>query len=186
MTSDSGSDLSRRTEDPATPVIPSPALSAGERRWAWVVTVVVVVLVALPGARTLVEGDAADGFPLSTYPMFVHDRGRVVQVPSVVAVGPGTSEPISSSDPVERLSPARIAGTDQVVQASVTVRRAIAAADGGDPGPARELCARAAGEVAAPAEVVVVMETYDLVVWADDTSGDPERRREVARCPARG
>lgn len=157
-----------------------------ERSWARLVAVVTVALVALPGARLALSDDAPDGFPLSTYPMFVHDRGDVVVVPTVVAAAADVGRPVGPGDDVERLSPAAIAGTDQVVQAGVTVRRAIAAAGEGDTGPVAELCEQAAEEVAAPATVIVATEQYDLVAWSAATSSDPAVRTEVHRCPARG
>lgn len=133
----------------------------------------VVAAVVAPGVRLLASPDAPDGFPLSTYPMFTRDRGRVVELATVVAMSPRGE--------VERLSPQVIAGTDQVVQAGVTVRRAV------DAGPvaARRLCADVAGRVAAPATVAVVVERYDVVAWS---SGDrePLERRTHAECEAAG
>jgi hypothetical protein len=99
-----------------------------ERRLALGVAAAVVVGVALPGVRMMASGDAPDGLPLSTYPMFARDRGRVVEQPTVVAVSPDGY--------VERLSPETIAATDQVMQAAEAVRRAL------DAGPAAtRLCA---------------------------------------------
>jgi hypothetical protein len=101
-----------------------------------VVSAAVVVAVAVPGVRLLADGrDAPDGFPLSTYPMFTRDPGGVVELPTVVAVGPGGE--------VERLSPQTIAGTDQVIQAGVAVGRAVR--DG--PAAAGALCREVAGRV---------------------------------------
>lgn len=144
-----------------------------ERRWAVLVSAVAVVAVALPGIRTLASPGAPDGFPLSTYPMFTRDPGREVDQPTVVAVSPGGD--------VERLSPGTIAGTDQVIQAGVAVRRAVA----GGPAAAARLCAEVAGRVAAPATVAVVVERHDVVAWS---AGDrePLERRTVADCEARG
>lgn len=133
----------------------------------------VVAAVVTPGVRLLASPDAPDGFPLSTYPMFTRDRGRVVELATVVAVSP--------QGEVERLSPQVIAGTDQVVQAGVTVRRAVEAG----PAAAGRLCDDVAGRVAAPATVAVVVERYDVVAWS---SGDrePLERRTHAECEAAG
>lgn len=150
------------------------SLGRGERWWASAVVAVVVLLVALPGVRTLVEGrDAADGFPLSTYPMFSRERAREVRIPTVVAV--------REDGEVERLSPRVIAQTDQVIQAATTVSRAVSS-----PARARELCADVAGRVSAPATVAVVVEEHDALRWAADSGTDPLDRREVATCPATG
>lgn len=153
-----------------------------ERVWAMVVVVVMVLAVALPGVRTLLEHDAADGFPLSTYPMFVSDRGRVVQQATVVAVGPDVTEPLAPDDPVERLSPTQIANTDQVVRAATTVRAMVRAGSAS----ARELCEEVAERVPAPATLVVVTEKFDSISWAADNSVDPLERTEHAHCEATG
>lgn len=119
--------------------------------------------------RLLVEGhETPDGFPLSTYPMFARDRGRVVEVPSVVLVRDGE---------VERLSPTTIAGTDQVIEAAVVVGEAVR----GGEGTAGALCEEVLGRVDGPVEVQVVVERYDTVRWAagDD---EPDDRRVVASC----
>lgn len=158
------------------------SMTRRERLWGLLVTVGIVTAVAVPGARTLVESDAADGFPLSTYPMFVADRGRVVQQATVVSADADVTEPIEPSDPVDRLSPSEIARTDQVIQAGATVRDAIRQGASAT----RELCEDVAGHVAAPAVVVVVTETYDPIGWAEDNSVDPVERLEHTRCEATG
>lgn len=143
-------------------------------RWrALLVSAAVVVAVTTPGVRMLVSPEAPDGFPLSTYPMFTRDRGRVVEVATVIAESPRGK--------VERLSPQTIAGTDQVVQAGVTVRRAVTAGAGAS----GRLCDEVAGRVAAPATVAVVVERYDVIRWS---AGDrePLERRTHAECEARG
>jgi hypothetical protein len=143
-----------------------------ERRRALAVTAAVVVGVALPGIRMMASGDAPDGLPLSTYPMFARDPGRVVEQPTVVAVSPDGD--------VERLSPETIAGTDQVMHAARAVRRAL------DAGPAatRALCEEVAGRVDAPASVAVVVERHDGIAWSADDRG-PLDRRTVVTCEAR-
>jgi hypothetical protein len=88
---------------------------------------------------------------------------------------------ISPEGDVERLSPETIAGTDQVIQAGVTVRQAI------DRGPAAAgaLCREVALRVEGPASVAVVVEEHDAVAWS---AGDrePRERRTVAECEADG
>lgn len=131
----------------------------------------VVAAVAVPGMRTIVSGDTPDGFPLSTYPMFTRDPGRVVELPTVIAVSP--------TGAVARLSPETIAGTDQVIQAGVTVRQAIVAG----PGATARLCAEVAERVDDAHTVAVVVERHDTVAWS---AGDrePLERRTVADCEA--
>ena len=115
-------------------------------RVRWLVTAVVAAVVFAPA----VLPDASDGFPISTYPMFTSDRGRVMALDTAVLV---------DGDERERLSPGAISGTDEVVLASTTVRRAIA---GGDAALER-LCHDIAGRVDGPGEVQVVTEVHDTV-----------------------
>lgn len=159
-----------------------------QRWWGLTVTIVVAVLVAWPGIRTIVEGDdAPDGFPLSTYPMFTRDRGRIVETPTVVAVDErnGDGDGDGDESEIRRLSPSVIADTDQVIEAHNVVRQAI---DGGDAASA-ELCdevaarVRGDGDVGPDADVVVqvVVERYDAIRWAAGDS-EPEERDVVASC----
>lgn len=140
-----------------------------------IASVAVATAVALPGMRWLIEAyEPSDGFPISTYPMFTGDPGRIVELPTVVAV--------ASDGAVERLSPQTIAGTDQVIQASVTVRTAVAA--GSD--AARELCNEVADRVGGPTTLAVVVERHDAIAWAADSSIGPVDRRTVVSCEASG
>lgn len=141
----------------------------GERWFAVLVGVAATVAVLVPGVRMLVEGpETPDGYPLSTYPMFARDRGRVVEVPTVVAVRDGE---------VERLSPTAIAGTDQVIEASVVVGDAVR----GGPTAAAALCDEVLGRVGDADEVRVVVERHDGVRWAAGED-EPVERRVVASC----
>lgn len=136
------------------------------------IVAVTVAAVAVPGVRTIVEGgDAPDGFPLSTYPMFTRQRGRVVEVPSVVVDDHGT---------IERLSPLVIAGTDQVIEAHNVVARAISSGQDAS----LDLCRHVAAGLddrPAGATVDVVVERYDALAWAAG-DGEPLERDVVARC----
>lgn len=143
-------------------------------RWrAVVVSTVIVVAVALPGLRWVVETEPSDGFPISTYPMFTRDPGRIVEVPTVVAR--------RADGTVERLSPQAIAGTDQVIQASVTVRAAVAAGHGATQALCDEVAARIGG-----ADLAVLVERHDAIAWAEDNASEPIDRRTVLRCEAGG
>jgi hypothetical protein len=139
-----------------------------ERRRAVLASAVLVAAVGWPAAASLVGHDG-DGFPLSTYPMFSRDPGRVVEVPTVVAVDAGGA--------VRRLSPEQIAHTDQVIQAGVTVQQAIVAG----PAAARDLCEHVAGRLSGAASVAVVVERHDAYAWSAGRR-DPLDRRRVAEC----
>ena len=148
-------------------------MTTAERRRALAISAVVIVLVAWPAIGLLRFGERApDGFPLSTYPMFGHDPGRIVEVPTVVAV--------DADGNIRRLPPTVIAQTDQVIQAYVAVSNAI---NGGE-ASAAEFCRRAARRVPNPdqvVEVLVARERYDSVQWA---AGDrePLARHVYAEC----
>jgi hypothetical protein len=148
-------------------------MTPDERRRAVLVSMAFAAAVTLPGVRVLVEREAGDGFPLSTYPMFDEDPGHVLDLPTVVAV---------TTDGTDRLSPRVIAGTDQVVQAWEAVRAAIA----GGPEATDQLCEEVAGRLDAPVLVTVVIERYDTLEWASDPGAEPQERRTVARCRAHG
>jgi hypothetical protein len=140
---------------------------------ATILSVAFVAAVALPGVRSLLEREPGDGFPLSTYPMFDEDPGRVVEMPTVV---------LETGDRVERLSPRQIAGTDQVIQAWEAVKAAVA----GGPAAAGALCAEVAGRLHRPGEVAVVVERHDVVDWSSHPDAAPLDRRTIARCRAQG
>lgn len=98
-----------------------------------------------------------DSLPLSSYPMFAHDRPAVSRFSVAVNV---------DADGVEhRLDPHQIAGTDQPMQAVMTVRQAISddAAD--------ELCASIAARADQPGTIEIATVTLDAVGWF---AGDKE------------
>lgn len=146
-------------------------MPGGERWWIRLVTLVVVGLVAWPALWPLVGRPAADSFPLSTYPMFAHDRGEMVEVATVVGIAHGE---------IRRLSPELIAGTDQVMLAATAVQRAVAGTAGGP----RALCIEVAGRVDDPAvrRIEVVVERYEVERWP--RASEPLERRLVASCDA--
>lgn len=134
-------------------------------RW-WVTTVVAVVVVA-----PAVWPHASDGFPISTYPMFTSERGRVMALDTVVLADEDGAR--------QRLSPGAISGTDEVVLASTTVRRAIA---GGRSASIR-LCRDVAARVDRPGEIQVVTEVHDTVELLRDGT-EPRSTVVHARCSA--
>ncbi len=103
----------------------------------------------------LVRVAESDTYPLSTYPMFTADRGSIHDFATVVGV--------DGAGAVVRLSPEVIAGTDEVVLASVTVERAVAR------DRAEGLCEAVAARAGRPlTEIIVRSETVDLVAHIVD------------------
>ena len=117
----------------------------------WVVTVAAALAVLAPA---LLPSDA-DGFPISTYPMFTADRGRVVRLDTVVLVRDGERE---------RLSPEVVGGTDEIVLAAVMVSNAI----GDGPVGLERLCSEVAARVDAVGTIEIVTERHDAVALLRD------------------
>jgi hypothetical protein len=135
-------------------------------RMRWLVTVGVALAVLAPA---FLPG-GADGFPISTYPMFTSDRGRVVDLDTVVLVDGGDRR---------RLSPEVIGGTDEIVLASATVSRAIRAG----PAALERLCREVAGRVGRADTIEVVTERHDTVALLQDDA-PPLRTTVHERCVA--
>lgn len=114
-------------------------------------TVVAVALVAAPA----VLPDPADDFPISTYPMFTTERGRVVDLDTAVLV---------DAEGRHRLSPEEVGGTDEIVAAAVAVSRAIA----GGPEALATLCEDIAERVDGPGTLEIVTERHDAVALLQD------------------
>lgn len=115
-----------------------------------------------------------DSFPLSPYPMFARPRPRVATIPHVVA---------RMADGRALVVPPEHLGTDEVMQAFVTVQRAVARG----PAAALRLCRRVAASVATdPAfaglrAVEVRTDAFDVLAYFT-TSRRPLRGRTHARC----
>ncbi|MEM7140633.1 MAG: hypothetical protein AAF548_06320 [Actinomycetota bacterium] len=97
----------------------------------------------------LLREPRSDTYPLSTYPMFASDRGAQHRIATAV-------ERIDEVT-VRRLSPHLIAGTDEVILASVTVQRAIRDDE------ADALCEEIAARLGAGRLVEVRVETVNVV-----------------------
>jgi len=115
------------------------------------VTVAVGLVVVAPA----VLPDAADDFPISTYPMFTTERGEVVDIDTAVRVDDAGRH---------RLSPELVGGTSEIVSAAVTVSRAIAE---GAAALAR-LCGEIADRVDEPGSIEIVTERHDAVALLQD------------------
>lgn len=151
---------------------------------AYLVAAVAAAAVAAPGIATLRGNAGDDSFPLSTYPMFSRERGRVSDFAVVVGY--------DTTGRAHRLSPTVIGGSDQVIHAATTVRNAII----GGPGASDELCIEILGRVLdADREagagfdrddvvtVEIATERHDAVAWFE---GDerPIERTVHATCEA--
>ena len=107
------------------------------------------MVAALLVLAPLLRAPRDDTYPLSTYPMFATDRGSVHAIPTAVEIADDGS--------VVRLSPSLIAGTDEVVLASVTVARAVRR------GEADALCSEILARVGPGRRLEVRSETIDVV-----------------------
>jgi hypothetical protein len=110
---------------------------------------IAVAAVALPGFSD------KDSFPLSNYPMFSYDRGRVNALDTAVG--------ITAAGEQERLTPEVIAGGYEVIHAARTVSKAIRSGDA--PALCAEIAARSGDDDIVRIEVVT--ETYDTIRWFD-------------------
>jgi hypothetical protein len=129
------------------------------------VTVVVSLVLLAPALWP----DPGDDFPISTYPMFTAERGRVVDIDTAVLL---------DGEERHRLSPEIVGGTDEIVSAAVAVSRAIA---GGDAALDR-LCAEIAVRVAGPGSIEIVTERHDAVSLLQE-GAEPIAVTVHARCP---
>jgi hypothetical protein len=140
---------------------------------AYLVSAVVLGAMASPGLRAPHD----DGFPLSTYPMFAHRRGRVNEVTSALAVAPDASE--------ARVPPRYVANAESM-QAFYTLARAVAAGSAA----AQALCEAIAQRLPSASDprlaravrVELVTERVDAI---DYLAGRvlPSGRQVHARCP---
>ena len=137
-----------------------------------------LVLAALLSPLRLDPQDPAqDSFPLSTYPMFSYDRGRIASVTVALALGPGG---------YEAAIPPSFVATSETMQALKTLAKSVR-----EGGPrAAELCASIAERVAsspdpkfrAATEVAFVRNTVDAIDYL--SGADTTRDREIhLRCP---
>jgi hypothetical protein len=126
------------------------------------------VLLALAVGWPALRSSPGDGFPVSSYPMFASDRGRIVTLATAVGLTDRGEE--------LRLGPPAVGGGDEVMLAASAARLAVAGS-----GPdARRYCSEVADRVAdgaGPAEVTMI----EVRTEERDAVADPRARR-----PARG
>lgn len=126
---------------------------AVRRRTRWLIPAVAAVLVLSPVLRD----PSSDTYPLSTYPMFAADRGRVHTIATAVE---------RTGDGFARLSPSLISGSDEAVLASVTVTRAVRR------GEADALCEEILERTGARRRIEVRSETLDVVALIVEGSAE--------------
>ena len=133
------------------------AVRVATMRGSWLAwSVVAAIVVGLGVWPVLAERDS---YPVSNLPMFASPRSRADPVITAVAIG-GEGDDMQ----VWRLGPRRLAGTDEVIAAGSTLRRAVAE------GSSAVLCGEIAARVAVmgPDEaqyIEIVTERYDAVEW---------------------
>jgi hypothetical protein len=110
-----------------------------------------------------------DSLPVSSYPMFARPKPRVSRYPLVVLRDMSGDE--------RRLDAHEIGGTDEPMQAAMTVSQAIRT------GTSPELCAEIAAGLAERGTVEIVTAAYDAIAWFEGIR-DPVDRRVHASCPA--
>ena len=163
----SGGVRPERSTGRSAPTVPSSVVAVAHRVGVAVFSAVLLMGLAWPA----VAPGEHDGLPLSNYPMFAHRRSAVSQFHVAVNI---------DVDGVEhRLDPHQIGGTDQPMQAVMTVRQAIV--DGG----ADELCAAIAERADHPGTVEIATVSLDSVGWFAGTK-HPLERNVHASCPVDG
>jgi hypothetical protein len=133
----------------------------------------VLVAVAWPALRAPHD----DSYPLSTYPMFAHRRGRENDATSAVAI---------LADASEAPVPPRYVANAETMQAFYTLARAV----GGGPGAASALCETIAQRVAVARDphlahalrIQLITERVDAIDYLAGRA-KPFDRRVHASCP---
>jgi hypothetical protein len=144
-----------------------------ERLRAYLISALLLGVVVAPGFRD----PSADGFPLSTYPMFSQRRGRVHEIASARAVAADGSE--------TRVPPSYVANAE-TMQAVRTLSSAVRAG----PDAALALCRTIAGRLPGAGEsalneavrVELVSERVDAVAYLAGERA-PLSRTVHASCP---
>jgi hypothetical protein len=108
-----------------------------------------------------------DSLPVSSYPMFARPKPRVSRFPLVVLRDESGDE--------RRLDAHEIGGTDEPMQAAMTVSQAIRT----DTAP--ELCNEIAAGVGEHGTIEIVTAAYDAVAWFEGAH-EPVDRRVHASC----
>jgi hypothetical protein len=110
---------------------------------------------------------ATDSLPVSSYPMFARPKARVSSFPLAVMRDESGRE--------QRLGARAIGGTDQPMQAAMTINQAVRE------GTADQLCAEIAAGLAEPGTIEIVTAVYDAVGWYEGNR-EPIDHHVHARC----
>ena len=133
---------------------------------------------ALAVAWPALQPHPADGFPVSSYPMFASDRGRDVVLATAVGVTEGGGE--------VRLGPQAVGGGDEVMLAASAARRAVGAGADEAQRYCREVAERVAGGAGPDGVIAVEVRTEHRDAVADPRAQQPADEVEVhASCLVR-
>jgi hypothetical protein len=145
------------------------------RLYAYAVSVAALLIIGWPATRN----PDADGFPLSTYPMFARPKGRIADITSALAIGAdGANTPI----------PPRYIANAETMQAIRTLHAAVAQGSR----RSRELCeaiaerlkTARAPELRDAVRVELVSGSVDTIDYLAGRATPPSRRLH-ARCDVR-
>jgi hypothetical protein len=128
-------------------------------------------------AQPALRDPADDAYPLSTYPMFTHRRGRVNDVTSALAI---------SADASEARVPPRYVANAETMQAFYRLARAVASGRESSVALCRTIAERirhaSAPELSHAVRVELVTERVDAIDYLAGRA-KPFGRRVHARCP---
>jgi hypothetical protein len=147
-----------------------------QRLHAYAVSAILLLVMAVPALRAPDD----DGFPLSTYPMFAHRRGRTNDVTSAIAV---------FRDGSELAVPPRFVANSETMQAFYRLARAVTAGDEAAAALCEEIARRLRGaddpRLARAARVELITESVDAIDYLAGRA-EPAQRRTHARCTLGG
>jgi hypothetical protein len=142
-----------------------------DRFFPYALTIVLLGAVLEP----ILHAEPKDGFPFSNYPMFSARRGVETTLSHAVALSKGKPP---------RPLPPRFTGSDEVLQAKVTIQSAV---DRGSRS-AKDLCGEMAARVGSAGEafadvdtVEIRTDTYDVVAYFEGKTA-PLASKMHARC----
>ena len=148
-------------------------MTAAERVFAWVVSATLLSAVLWP----LTWGPTRDSFPLSSYPMFAHNRRSAV-LGAVYAVA-------TDPDGQRRYVPPDLVANREVLQARAVLDRAARGGKKGAMALCRELAgriaARTSGSFASAASVSILRGRHDASVYFE--TGALGTETVIASCP---
>ena len=126
----------------------------------------------------MLRSPPVDGFPLSNYPMFAHDRDRSVRIGHVIAFDAG-----GGGRPV----PPELLGTNEVMQAHQTVVVALRQGEAAAADLCRETAdavRQAGGAWADAVRLQVRVDHYDSIAYFEGETR-PRRSQTLATCEVR-